>query len=68
MARPYKRASPLGQGRALTLSCGWNNAGGDTAEADDEGEWSRKDASGGCFDEDEDGDEDGDEVDFDGEA
>ena len=27
MARPYKRASPLGPGRALTLPCGWNNAG-----------------------------------------
>ena len=27
MARPYKIASPLGPGRALTLSCGWNTAG-----------------------------------------
>ena len=27
MARSYKRASPLGPGPALTLPCGWNNAG-----------------------------------------
>ena len=25
---PIQRASPLGPGRALTLPCGWNNAGG----------------------------------------
>ena len=27
MARPYKEPHPLGPGRALTLPCGWNNAG-----------------------------------------